>query len=274
MVLIVASNKDTASQNISRRILEHYPFEKTPNEFQGNAVYELSIKGKKVKLVTLKDESIYAQNLLGSFVEVELVVFVSRHSSLTGTPTLSVHTPGNLGDAELGGLARSVSVSPANAMRNALRAMMRLRNEMHLDYEVSYEGTHHGPSLDAPTMFVELGSTPQQWEDTKAAEAVAHASMEAVSKFGSFPARAVLGIGGPHYNGKFTRIALETDTAFSHMIPKYAIPSVELEIVRQCLRRTLEKVEAVILDWKGIKGEDKPKVSGMLGELGIPFEKV
>jgi D-aminoacyl-tRNA deacylase len=273
MILIVASNKDVASQNIAGRILDHYPFEKTTTEFQHNRIYELSLKGEKIKLATLNEESVYAQNLVSSFVDVELVVFVSRHSSLTGTPTLSVHTPGNLGGAELGGLARSVSVSPANAMRDALKAMMRLKNEMQLNYEVSYESTHHGPSLDVPTMFTELGSTPEQWKDKRAAEAIAHATMEAVSNFGSFPAKAVLGIGGPHYHSKFTRIALEKETAFGHMIPKHAVPSVDLEIMRQCLRRTLEKVEAVILDWKGIKGEHKPKVTETLRKLGVPFEK-
>ena len=273
MILIVASNKDAASQNIAGRILDHYPFEKTASEFQHNLIYELSLKGKRIELVTLKEESVFAQNLVSPFVDVELVIFVSRHSSLTGTPTLSVHTPGNLGEAELGGLARSVSVSPANAMRDALEAMMRLKNEMQLDYNVSYEGTHHGPSLDVPTMFAELGSTPDQWKDERAAEAIAHATMEAVSNFGSFPAKAVLGIGGPHYNSKFTRIALEEEMAFGHMIPKYAVPSVDLEIVRQCLRKTLEKVEIAILDWKGIKGEHKSRVTEMLEKLGVSFEK-
>jgi len=274
MILIVASNKDVASQNIAKQILDHYPFEKTASEFQHNPVCELSIKGKKIEIVTLNEEPVYAQNLVSSFADVELVVFISRHSSLTGTPTLSVHTPGNLGEAELGGVSRLVSVSPANSMRDALKAMVRLKNEMQLSYEVSYEGTHHGPSLDVPTMFTELGSTLEQWKDTRAAEAVAYATMETVSNFGSLPAKAVLGLGGPHYNGKFTRIALEKKVAFGHMIPKYAFPYVDLEVLRMCLRRTLEKVEAVILDWKGIRGEHKPKLTEMLKELGVPFEKV
>lgn len=274
MILIVASSKDIASQNIARRILDHYHFEKATAEFQHSPVYERSIKGKRIEIVTLNEESVYSQYLEGSFANVELVVFVSRHSSSTGTPTLSVHTPGNLGEAELGGVARLVSVSPANTMRDVLKATIRLKDEMRLSYEVSYEGTHHGPSLGVPTMFAELGSTLEQWKDAKAAEAIAHATMEAVSNFGVFPARTVLGVGGPHYNGKFTRIALEKEVAFGHMIPKYAVPIVDLEIIRQCLGRTLEKVEAAILDWKGIKGEHKPKLTEMLKELGVPFEKV
>jgi D-aminoacyl-tRNA deacylase len=159
-------------------------------------------------------------------------------------------------------------------MRDALKAMAQLREELRLGYEVSYECTHHGPSLNTPTMFAELGSSPKQWSDSKAAEAVAHATMKTISKVGESQVKAVLGIGGPHYNGKFTRMALESDMAFGHMIPKYAVSYVDSDILRQCVKRTLEKVQSVVLDWKGIKGEHKPRLVGMLEEMGIPFEKV
>jgi D-aminoacyl-tRNA deacylase len=237
-------------------------------------MYEANIGSRKVKLVTLNEESVYAQNLADFFSSLELVIFVSRHSSISGTPTLSVHTPGNLGRAELGGLARKVSVSPANAMRDALKTMMQFKEEMGLGYEVSYECTHHGPSLNKPTMFAELGSSSKQWNDSKAAEAVAHATMKAISNFGKSQAKTVLGIGGPHYSEKFTRIALQSETAFGHMIPKYAAPYIDVEILRQCVERTLEKVEFAVLDWKGIKGEHKSKLVDTLEEIGISFKKV
>jgi D-aminoacyl-tRNA deacylase len=275
MILIVSSKKDIASMNIAKKILEHYHFEEAAIRFQENPTYEATIKDREVKLVTLADESVYAQNLTELFTNPELIVFISRHSSISGTPTLSVHTPGNLGDkAELGGLPRKVSISPANAMKDVLKAMAKLKEEMRLNYEVSYECTHHGPSLNVPTMFAELGSSPQQWNDLNAAEAVAHAVMEAISKFGESQDKAVLGIGGPHYNMKFTRMALEGKVAFGHIIPKYVISCTDTEILRQCIERTLERIELVILDWKGIKGEDKPKLAEMLKEIGVPMEKV
>lgn len=78
----------------------------------------------------MNEESIYAQNLPDHFTNIELVIFISRHSSESGTPTLSVHTPGNLSEAELGGLSRKVSFSPANAMREALTVMAQLKLEL------------------------------------------------------------------------------------------------------------------------------------------------
>jgi len=236
-------------------------------------MYITEVNGKKVELVSLKEEPVYAQNITEAFPSPELIVFISRHSSASGTPTLSVHTPGNIGEAKLGGLPRKVSISPANAMKDALETMMRFKEEMQLRYEVCYECTHHGPSLNIPTMFVELGSSRKQWEDSKAAEVVAHAAMKAISKFGESQAKALLGIGGPHYGEKFTRMTLENEVAFGHIIPKYAISSIDLEILKQCVERTLEKVELAVLDWKGIKGEDKSKLVEMLKEIGLRFQK-
>jgi len=273
MILVVASNKDAASLNIQKQILAHYDFRETTRRFQGNPTYEATVDDKDVEFVTLNEESVRAQNLPDAFNRLELIIFVSRHSSVSGTPTLSVHTPGNLAEAELGGIPNKVSVSPANPMRETLKTMMKLKEEMRLDYEVSYEGTHHGPSLDVPTMFAELGSSPKQWGDMRAAEAVAHAAMETVQRFRQHAVKAVVGIGGPHYNSRFTRMALEKELAFGHMIPKYAVSKVDSNILRQCVERTMEKVATVILDWKGIRGEDKPLLVKMLNETGIPFVK-
>ena len=103
----------------------------------------------------------------------------------------------------------------ANALQ---RATVKL-----LNYEVSYECTHHGPSLNVPTMFVELGSSPAQWSDLMAAEAVAHSAMTAIANFAAPTTSAVLGIGGTHYNQQFTLMALVGEATFGHMIPKYAV---------------------------------------------------
>jgi D-aminoacyl-tRNA deacylase len=274
MILVVASNKDPASLNIKKQILTHYRFNETTTKFQENTIYASQVNGRDVQLITLNQESIYAQDLTTLFTGPELIVFLSRHGSMSGTPTLSVHTPGNLGQAEFGGNSREVSISPANAMRDALKVMARMREEMHLKYQVSYEGTHHGPSLNAPTMFAELGSSPEQWNDAVAAEVVAHATIEAVSKFHSVSAETVLGIGGPHYNSKFTKMALEKEVAFGHMIPKHSISQIDSEMLQQCIKKTLEKVERAVLDWKGVKGDDKPKVVEMLNQTGLRIQKV
>ncbi len=200
MILLVHSTLDIAGVNIAKHVLQQQPFSKTNQFFQENPVYHTEISDKQVDFITLKQEAVNAQDLPETFPNAELIVFLSRHSSQSGTPTLSVHTPGNFGEAELGGLPRSISISPANAMQTALKTLTSLKQEMHLNYDVSYECTHHGPSLLVPTMFVELGSSEKQWNDQTAAAAVAQAALKAIAEFGKPKRPAVLGIGGTHYN--------------------------------------------------------------------------
>lgn len=274
MILLLASNVDIASQNIKQKILKHYPFQQTQRTFQQNPIYKAEVNGKKITLVTLNEESINAQYLPQSFPEAELIVSISKHSSASGKPTLTVHTTGNFAEAKLGGLPRTLSVAPASAMQTALKALARYQSEMNLNYQVSYECTHHGPSLNVPIMFVELGSSEPQWRDSKAAEAVAHSAMATVADFMKTAYSAALGIGGPHYNEKFTRMALDGEAMFGHMIPKYAISAVNSELLSQCMKKTSEKVTLAILDWKGIPSQDKPKLLSALQEADLPYQKV
>ena len=270
MILVVASTKDVASLNIAQKLIDLYGFEKDEESFRQNRLYSERIQSKEVKIVFINDETISAQYITDHF-SPQLVVFVSRHSGVAGIPTLSVHTPGNLGNAEFGGLPKKVSICPASAMKDALLELARIKKERNLQYEISYECTHHGPSLDVPAMFVELGSSLEQWKDLKAAEAVAHAAIAAISKESTYP--VVLGVGGPHYSEKFTNFALTTPKAFGHIISKYAVPLVDTELIRQCVERTVEKVESAIFDWKSMRAIDRDRIISTLKELNVQVER-
>jgi D-aminoacyl-tRNA deacylase len=257
-----------------KHILRKYPFYRSNESYQRNPVFLADIKEKRVKLILIEKESIRAQELTDDFFDSNLVVFISRHSSISGKPTLSVHTPGNLDKAELGGLPKKVSVSPATAMRDALKALFLFKESEGLNYEVSYECTHHGPSLNLPAMFVELGSKYEQWCDEKAAEAVAHATMLAIEKFEISKSKAVIGIGGPHYNHRFTHMALDGKAIFGHMVPKHAVHFLDVNMLNHCVKKTLERVDYAVLDWKGIRSADKPKLLSILERTKLSYMKI
>lgn len=272
MILFIASRTDVAGLNIAEKLVELFGFREIGEGPHGGPIYAKDLgRSEEARLILINDEPTNAQNIPYQG-EARLVIFISRHSSRSGTPTLSVHTPGNLGGAQLGGISRKVSISPASAMKAALIEMRRAKDEMGLHYDVSYECTHHGPSLDLPAMFVELGSSPEQWGDPKAAEAVARGAMAAAENDVIYT--AALGVGGQHYNEKFTHMALTSDVAFGHIIPKYALHEVDGYIIRHCVERTIERVDRVILDWKGIRGADKGPLLTNLRELGLRIEKI
>lgn len=274
MILIIASKKDSASLNIKEQILNNYLFQETANTFNQSPLYTKKIGQHEVTLVTLSDESVKNQDLSTDFPNTTLIIFISRHSSKSGRPTLSVHAPGNFGDSELGGIPKKLSIAPAFAMQTALKALNLSKLKLKLNYDVSYECTHHGPSIDIPTMFVELGSSPIQWADQNAARAVADATLDVISQFSVSSKSAVIGIGGTHYNQQFTKMALSDEALFGHMIPKYAVKLVDSEMLTQCIECTLEKVSHAVLDWKGIRSEDKPDLILALEKTGISFKKI
>jgi D-aminoacyl-tRNA deacylase len=263
--------KDIAGMNIAQKLVAHYEFTPLSEQFKDKQLYSKSVQNRTVKLLFVEEEIVNTQ-FIPDFFSPQLIVFVSKHRSISGIPTLSVHAPGNLGAAELGGLSRRVSISPASSMKDTLLEMTRLAEEGGLNYQISYECTHHGPSLEVPSMFAELGSSLKQWKDNRAAEVVAHAIMIALSKKSSYPTS--MGIGGPHYNKKFTRIALSTPKAFGHIISKHSLPHINIDMIKHCIEKTVEKVESVILDWKGIKGADKKRLIPALNEVGLPLERV
>jgi D-aminoacyl-tRNA deacylase len=269
--MFIASTKDTAGMNIAKQLIDHYNFEKLSETFHKNPVYIKEFQNKKTKLLIVNTEIVNTQ-FLGDLFSPHLFVFLSRHSSSSRIPTLSVHTPGNITEAKFGGKSRKISISPAAAMKNVLLEMAKLKDEKGLKYDVSYECTHHGPSLEVPALFAELGSSPKQWDDIKAAEVVADSVVTVVSQYSN--CSVALGIGGPHYNKKFTKLALGTQIAFGHIIPKYALPWVDAEIIKQCIERTVETVGSAVLDWKGIKSEHKPKIVKALEKLDLPSERV
>lgn len=257
--------------NIATQLIEKYRFKRTTELFFNNPVYAQKIYNKQTKLLFI-DTDIVDTQFFDSLLHPELFIFLSRHSSTKGIPTLSVHTPGNLSEARFGGKPRKVSISPASAMKNALLMMSSLTKEQGLEYEVSYECTHHGPSLNSPIMFVELGSSSEQWKDVKAAEVVADSAVAALSDRSSYD--VTLGIGGPHYNSKFTKLTLQSKRAFGHIIPKYAVSDLDLEVMKQCVEKTMETVDSVVLDWKGIKGEYKKKIVELVNEINLDYEKI
>lgn len=275
MLLLVASRKDLAGQNIAQTLLSNYPLKQTKNFDNKNLLYSGFIRQKRIFLTIINEEITNSQNLTKQYQNLEFIIFLSRHSSISGKPTFSVHTPGNFSTADFGGLPKKLSIAPAEAMKNALKALQLLRDASAKNFDVSYECTHHGPSLNIPSMFVELGSSKTQWCDVKAAEIVGHAAVSAISKFKKINNKtAVLGIGGPHYNQKFTKLALTSDTIFGHIIPKYQIEHLTIDIVNECLQKTLEKINYALLDWKGIKGSDKPNLLKILKDINLPYKKI
>lgn len=214
----------------------------------------------------------------GSIIEIvpshdaEYYVFASTHKSKSNSPALTVHTPGNWGEADLGGSPRTLNWSLPFQLKAAARRMAELAPQLP-GWQVSLEADHHGPTLQRPVMFAEIGSTGKEWGDPVAGRIAAEAIVAAIRCKESFPVK--VGFGGTHYAPKFGPKIIGDGPAFGHLVSGYAMErdGVDSERVRQAFERNAAKPECAEIDWKGMKGEARSKLVSALEECGIPWEK-
>ncbi|GAG48860.1 unnamed protein product, partial [marine sediment metagenome] len=136
------------------------------------------------------------------------------------------------------------------------------------------ECTHHGPLIDKPCLFIEIGSTENEWTSRRAAFIIAKTISEIIKGFRENPYNEVaVGIGGPHYCPNFNKIQLNSNVALSHIIPQYALPLSE-EMIKGAIEKTEEEVDFVLLDWKGIKNADeRQRVIDILDKNYIDYKR-
>jgi|Deesub1362A_J573_1020465.scaffolds.fasta_scaffold00005_113 D-tyrosyl-tRNA(Tyr) deacylase len=265
MRLIVTSHRDIAGKNIYNELAKNFGF-KEKGEFEGMPIYE---KGE-IWLISTEKSQTQAEHLDG-FFDPEFYVFASRHKSESGEKTLTVHATGNLtSEAKVGGRPEKLSIPQPAAMKVALRELYKANKDLALGYRVSMEATHHGPTdLQKPLLFVEVGSTVEEWEDKKAIRAVARAVLNAARNRQDFP-RAI-GIGGTHYAPIHTKIMLESDVAIGHIIPSYSVLDIRREVFQQAIKKTGALFG--LLDWKGMKKEHRVRAKKLAEEVGLELKR-
>ncbi len=273
--MIITPKPDIASQNIKDQILRMHSFkEKNINGFK---VYE-SLEFDSVYLIDIDEDSIYAENLEDKF-NAELFIFVTRHSAASKIPALLTHAPGNWTDKTLfGGKPRRICIAPASTLKVALLELIKASKKYNLDdWKVGLEVTHHGPYVDKiPTMFIELGSSEEQWKNVVAAKAVAQAVINTVKiRIKGLPKFKIgVGFGGPHYAPIFTKLAINSEYAIGHIIPEYVFDEVTENQIKAAIKRNEEKVEVALIEWKGLKKRHRNLLIPALEEIGIKWIRI
>jgi D-aminoacyl-tRNA deacylase len=264
-MLVVCSEVDAASVNIRDRMLEAGDLHEF-GTFEGRPAYE----GHGGHLVTIGDESLYRNNLdaevfhaLG--VQHQAVVYLSRHSSKTGLGSLTVHPIGNFSHARFGGFFRQLVHCCPAGMTMALRRMHALAKEEGLPHQVSFEVTHHGPYLNTPTFFIEIGSDEDAWVEEAPARVIARTVLDVVPD-GDGP--VVVGVGGGHYAPRHTDVALKKDVSYSHMIPTHAISGLGNQTLDGMLDYVCE-ARMVYFHRKAMPKEDLRRLTAFFEEKGL-----
>jgi len=266
-IVLVSSSKDPAGENLAREMVENQGFASTRIAFRGRPVYQ-----KDSLLLATIDEEIIRPPNLDDYFNPQAYIFLSKHRAKSGVPSLTAHTTGNFGAAELGGNPREIGRVNPDLLKNYLISLAK-QGEAVSGYQVTAEATHHGPtSLNRPVLFVEIGSEEKNWTDRDAAKAVASALLQSLREARSWDKVAV-GFGGTHYPEKFNKLLLEDEFAFASIVPKYSLQEVDSAIFGQILQKSTKLPRYALLDWKGL-GPEKDKIVGLVGQYGLEAVRV
>ncbi|KAJ4710696.1 D-aminoacyl-tRNA deacylase [Melia azedarach] len=240
VTLVVATTIDPASINPANALLA------MPGWSPGTSFKDIKSFVNQQVRVLQHNKSIIAEDDLdkrwedvtGEFVDE--VIFLSKHTAVSNRPALTVHPIGvphlREGDALPQGGKPGWAAPPSPRIGPWLRRLKKMAESRNLvpEFEITLEGTHHGPVTSKPTMFVEIGSTEEYWKRQDAAQVVALLIWEGLGLGGGDAIgnwnrendknKVLLGIGGGHYAPRHMDIVLKGDVWVSHLLSGYSLP--------------------------------------------------
>jgi D-aminoacyl-tRNA deacylase len=234
--ILLACTEDPASLNIRDRLLEMAGWE-VVSSFDGSPVHRhgdtliFTKRGLHLDFDLVDREisshmrSEMAWNVPASDHPLDLLVFLSKHRSEMKVDSLTVHSPGNLGEALFGGRPGTLPPSAPRYISQALRELYKAKKDAGSTDRASFETTHHGPFLSSPSFFIEIGSEERRWGDHALAEVIARSLLAWDMSSFDDERPICIGYGGGHYAPRFTDLAIQGKVDMGHMVPDYAVTS-------------------------------------------------
>ncbi|KAK9277782.1 hypothetical protein L1049_007329 [Liquidambar formosana] len=241
---------------------------------------------------------------------VDELIFFSKHTAVSNRPALTVHPIGvphlREGDVPPQGGKPGWAAPPDPRIGPWLRHLKKIAESRSLtpEFEITLEGTHHGPETNKPTMFAEIGSTEEYWKRQDAAHVMALLVWEGLGLGGGAAVgnwtrendknKVLLGIGGGHYAPRHMDIVLKDGVWVGHLLSGYSLPMEDpshskVESItkviggtwREAIRVSIEATRSAFpggeilahLDHKSFKSWQKNAITEFLGEQNIKIGK-
>lgn len=210
---------------------------------------------------------------------LEHIVVLSKHSSESGKPSLTVHPTGNPGPtAALGGSPSKLSTATPVLMSLIVRRLTIEASQAGVtNVYVGLEATHHGPTeLENPICFVEIGSSPDQWSRTDLHRVVANAVLGALRDFASLaepPCSVAASFGENHYPARLTRRVVEGGICVGHVIPRYALREISEEVLLQAMTKSQPPPSLVLIEKKSVPREVERLIELRAKERGLSVQR-
>ncbi len=258
MELLVAYQDDPAGNNMAEFLAKSMSFQ--------DGVF----RGKNYDLVTIPTPAISADWLEERY-DHDGFVFLSKHAAESGVLALTCHSTGNFSEAKFGGNDRQIAI-PHPHLQKAYLQTLKENESQFSDFQITIEATHHGPTaLKKPSIFIEIGTTGQQWDDVQLCSSVA-AIVDSVMKKPAKEFPVAVCFGGTHYPTKFTNELLTGRHALGTVVPKHALGSIDEEMFGHILEQN-NMAKSALLDWGGL-GPNKQKILDFLDSTNLEVIKL
>lgn len=265
---LIASTRDPASITMASYLQEYMDF-----SFDGSEGNYTSWIHRNVRLHISNRSILHMEELDKIFPYSKAFVFLSQHRSQSGTRALTCHFPGNYGQNRFGGNYRELAIAYPALQKEYMKTLITKR-DMIEDYQIVIESSHHGPtSLKKPAFFVEIGSTEIEWADKKGCSLICDSILKVIESNTTPCGKVAIGLGGTHYPEKFTKVLTESEYGLAATAAKYDLALVDKEMLDQMLTKSVEKVSAFLIDWKGL-GKEKERIMALAADTGLEIIRV
>jgi len=246
--LILYTSKQKASGNIAEKMIE---------------------KGYRGEIIDTKVDSVLD---VPTDFDADRIIVLSPHKSKTGKPMLTAHVPGNWSKADFGGEARTLNTAYGSMLRKLILNMRETAEKKDFKWEIVLEADHHGPTCKLPIIFVEIGSTENEWGNDLAGEIIAEAVMKAIED--DEKVECFFGVGGGHYAREFTDYIAKEKVCVGHILPKYAIESLDEDTFKQAVEKNVEKVGRVVVLKESTNKGQKEKIKDFCSKFNVKYEEL
>lgn len=254
--MIIFTTNNLASKNIAERLMD-LGFKQTNND-RWEKDGEIMVDCKAPTVLEVPE------------YECDTMIVLSTHKSKNPKKILTAHIPGNWAANEAGGNESTLNIANCSKLKILFQEIKKEADK--IGWNSCIEADHHGPTINTPIIFVEIGCTENEWNDEFAGKAIANAVEKSLKRNEKY--QSAVGFGGGHYANEFSEIMIETEIAIGHICPKYMIDKIDSEMFRQSIEKNLEKVSKVIILKKETNILQKNKIIGFCENHSVDYELI
>jgi len=299
VILIAINSDDIASTNQAKYLMELLQWERRA-DVETYPSYEV----KNVRLWYLPSRILWEDHLDvrwkdATGEDVAEVIFPSRHAAKSGKPCLTLHpigVPHHPLEEEPPFGGQSGFAPPPNPRIAPWWRLLHQKWNVHAipDFSLSLEVTHHGPILNVPALFIEVGSTEPYWPNESAAKLLAEVILEGLGLTTESSTTwqshnqgepVLVTLGGGHYAPKANKLALEPNVWLGHMLANHSLPFESQDepgvLWKQSIDAAIASTQRAYpggtivcnVEKKSFKGWQRQLIYGYLDSIGVEVVK-